>query len=392
MNYHIGIDATNIKNGGGLTHLSRVLNALDTSTIGISKITVWAPKILHGYIAKNSQIEVITPPWLMGGLVKQLFGQHFLLNRELKNNDCDLLFCPGGVRPLICSKKTVTMCQNMLPFLFEESRRFGYISRMFFKMLALRIIQKRSFKKSSGVIFLTSYAKNFVSDLIGLDKKVSIVVPHGMEKRFYLTPRFQKKITDYSFEKPFKILYVSVLMPYKMQLEVARAVHALRESGIPLEISFVGSSWSWYGESVKGELSQLDRHHLYLKWFENIDFYKLHEIYHAADGFLFASSCENLPNILLEDMCAGLPIACSDLPAMREVLADGGIYFDPSDEYSIAEAIALLLNDRENRVFLSSEAFRKSQLYSWERCSRETFLFLIDIVKGFNRSGTTSHV
>ena len=293
---------------------------------------------------------------------------------------------------MICSTKTVTMCQNMLPFLFEESRRFGYISRMFFKMLALRIIQARSFKKSSGVIFLTSYAKNFVSNLIDLDKKNSIVVPHGVEKRFYLTPRLQKKITDYSFDKPFKILYVSVLMPYKMQLEVVRAVHVLRESGIPLEISFVGSSWSWYGERVREELNQLDRHRTYLKWHENIDFRILHEVYHSADGFLFASSCENLPNILIEAMAAGLPITCSDRPAMKEVLADGGIYFDPNDDQSIVDAILLLLNNREYREVLSATAYNKSLQYSWENCSKETFCFLVDVLNNLKKTGITAHV
>ena len=33
--------------------------------------------------------------------------------------------------------------------------------------------------------------------------------------------------------------------------------------------------------------------------------------YHDADAFLFASSCENMPNILLEAMISGLPIISS---------------------------------------------------------------------------------
>ena len=36
---------------------------------------------------------------------------------------------------------------------------------------------------------------------------------------------------------------------------------------------------------------------------------KMHLAYRDANLFLFASSCENLPNILLEAMSAGLPVA-----------------------------------------------------------------------------------
>ena len=50
-----------------------------------------------------------------------------------------------------------------------------------------------------------------------------------------------------------------------------------------------------------------------------------------ANLFVFASSCENMPNTLVEAMAIGLPIACSDRGPMPEVLRDGGVYFDPED-------------------------------------------------------------
>jgi len=43
------------------------------------------------------------------------------------------------------------------------------------------------------------------------------------------------------------------------------------------------------------------------------------------DLFIFASSCENMPNTLLEGMASDLPIACSNRGPMPEVLRDGGV-------------------------------------------------------------------
>ena len=66
---------------------------------------------------------------------------------------------------------------------------------------------------------------------------------------------------------------------------------------------------------------------------------QLNAHYAAANLCVFASSCENMPNILLEGMASGLPIACSNRGPMSEILGDAGLYFDPEVVDSIAEAI-----------------------------------------------------
>ena len=103
---------------------------------------------------------------------------------------------------------------------------------------------------------------------------------------------------------------------------------------------------------------------------------KLPELLAESDLFIFASSCENMPNTLVEGMASGLPIACSDRGPMPEVLRDGGTYFDPTDPASIASAIEKLLVDTELRATFARRAAELSREYSWERCARETWAFL----------------
>jgi glycosyltransferase involved in cell wall biosynthesis len=95
-----------------------------------------------------------------------------------------------------------------------------------------------------------------------------------------------------------------------------------------------------------------------------------------SDIFLFASSCENLPVTLLEAMAVGLPIACSNRGPMPEVLADGGVYFDPEDNKSIADAVELLIKDDSLREKIAKQAKTLSQQYSWSRCADETWAFI----------------
>ena len=92
-----------------------------------------------------------------------------------------------------------------------------------------------------------------------------------------------------------------------------------------------------------------------------------------------------MPNILLESMAAGLPIACSNLGPMPEMLGDAGVYFNPEQPDEIAAAIRKLLESSELRANLAELAFQQAQLYSWERCAQETFDFLSQIAREHQR-------
>ena len=97
-----------------------------------------------------------------------------------------------------------------------------------------------------------------------------------------------------------------------------------------------------------------------------------------ADLFIFASGCENMPNTLVEAMAVGLPIACSNRGPMPEVLADGGVYFDPEDADSIAEAIEQIVQSPALRLAIAQRAKVLSQQYNWKRCADETWAFVAE--------------
>ena len=134
------------------------------------------------------------------------------------------------------------------------------------------------------------------------------------------------------------------------------------------------------GPSYKPALKRLneavilhDRGWQWVKYFKDVSYSELHRYYHSADVGLFASSCENLPNILLEMMASGLPVACSDRGPMCEILGDGGEYFNPEDIDDIASALERILLSKSNRKIYSERAYTRSLSYSWDRTAMDTF-------------------
>ncbi len=374
----LAIDASNISSGGGLTHLFQLLSAARPDESNLKAIHLWTSRQTAQKLPKRDWLVFHTPLWCDAGLARRIWGQQFQLPTMVKHAGCDVLFSPGGTLPAWSPVPIVTMSQNMLPFEPDRAALFGRWSWMRLKMRMLRISQGRSFRRAHGVIFLTQYARDAVTTALGCLRGASAIIAHGIESRFVMSPRPQKSARDFA-SLPLQLLYVSIQMPYKHHIEVMQAVAQLRHEGLTVVLQMVGANAGAYGEAVRRHRLALDPHESFLHDLGHVDFGRLHELYRQADIFLFASSCENLPNILIEAMAAGLPIACADRGPMPEVLADAGEYFDPELPASITRAIEELADDPTLRAELATRAWRRAHDYSWERCARETLDFVSHI-------------
>lgn len=382
MKFHLGIDASNIRAGGGLTHLGQLLSAADPEALGFERIIVWSGAKTLNHLPDRSWLEKIHLPILDRSLPLRYYWQQWLLPGCLQRAGATALFSPGGTLPRSLVIPQVTMSQNLLPFESQESKRFGNLTNLMrLKMLLLRQSQGRSVTHADGVIFLTEYARNRVFTELGIDSKRSAIIPHGIEKRFFCEPKAPSMSPVFSTVRPFKIIYVSIVDVYKHQWHVAEAVASLRSKGIPTEIEFIGPAYPPALNRLEATIRLKDPNGEFLHYRGAISFDSLHNAYKNADAFVFASSCENLPNILLEAMAAGLPIACSNRGPMPEVLGDAGIYFDPESSDTIEKALYTIFQGEDLRQQIACKAFSKAQEFSWKRCAEDTFSFIAETIR-----------
>jgi glycosyltransferase involved in cell wall biosynthesis len=371
----IGIDATNIRAGGGVTHLKELLNHSNPEINNFKKIIVWSSNITLSKIQNKSWIIKKSPKFLNQNLFFRIFWQIFFLKREAKKNKCDIIFVPGGsvstsFRPI------VTMSRNMLPFESKELNRFGF-TFTFFKLYLLKFIQIRSFRSANGLIFLNNYAKENIIKYLNKRKLNYSIIPHGVSSNFLFNPQIRnfKNFDNFTYNNPCKILYVSIIDNYKHQKNVILAINNLRKQNIPVSIDLIGPPGLGYKEFNK-VLNNINNHKDFIYYHGNVDHNVLNKYYYNADIFLFASTCENMPNILLESMAAGLPIACSNAGPMPEILKDCGVYFDSENINSIETTLSNLIKSKQIRENLSSKVYLESLNYNWGKCTDETFQYL----------------
>jgi glycosyltransferase involved in cell wall biosynthesis len=376
----LGIDLTSPGSGGARRHITELLNRFNPQDHGFNKIIVWGGADLLSKLPKKYFIEKRSHKYLNRSLNYRIIWNLFFKDKQVTSS-CDILFSPFGTY-YNKSFPYVSMSRNMLLFDNTEIERFKFFSFIRLKLFLIRIQQSRSFKKASGIIFISEYAKSTILNKLRLNLLKTAIINHGVSSQFSQFPKLQLPITDYSDKKPFKLLYVSSVWHYKHQWNIVEAVSILREKGYPIILNLIGSNDNLDAELLlTTALKKCDPENKFVIWNKHIDASLVYKYYQNSDGFIFGSTCENMPNILIEAMSSGLPILCSNFLPMPEFLKDAGFYFDPLNINEIVSQIELFLQNHIMRDIKSQKSFSLSKLYSWEKCADETFSFLNNCIQ-----------
>ena len=376
---HLGIDASNIRAGGGVTHLVELLGVAEPALHGFKRVIVWGGTDTLQQIEDRPWLIKVSDPLLDQSLPERLYWQRFLLDHLAHQAECEVLFVPGGTYSGTF-QPFVTMSQNLLPFDRNEARRYG-ISWMFLKLQMLRKLQSQTMRRAGGVVFLTDHAREVVMRTLKQLDGPTVLIPHGINNMFDFPPRPQYGINHYSPQNAFCILYVSTVTVYKHQRRIAEAVAALRNKGLPVNLELVGSAYPPALRRLRKTLMRLDPGEEFIRYRGLISHDELHKEYKHADAFVFASSCETFGQIVTEAMSAGLPIASSNTGTMRELLADSALYFNLEKQTEITEVLEKLIKDPSLRAHLALGAYQRAQTFTWERCARATFDFIAQVVR-----------
>lgn len=368
----VGIDASRNRSGGAKAHIIGILNEINEDFPSeIKQIHIWSYSELLDLLPNEKWLIKHAPDELKKSLPRQLYWQFFRLPKEARRNKVDLMLNTDA--GTVCRfQPSVTMSRDMLSYEAGEMERFGFsIQRL--RLILLRYVQNYSLKNSTAAVFLTKYASEVIQQYSGKIKNYTII-PHGVSDNFRVTSNNK----DFNFNEEIKCIYVSNVSYYKHQNHVAQAISDLRKK-YNIKIKFIGGGDGKAQENFINLKNELDKDGLFIEQLEFLRHSELPNYIQDSDLFIFASSCENMPNTLIEGMSSGLPIVCSNRGPMPEVLQDGGTYFDPENSKSIADAIEKMILDRELRLKLKERSFQLSNNYSWKRCAKETFNFLIEV-------------
>jgi glycosyltransferase involved in cell wall biosynthesis len=373
-----GVDGSRNRSGGARSHLIGILS--EDIHVGIEKVHVWSYKALLDEIPDSNWLVKHNPPLLEKSLFFQIYWQVFSLPREARKNRSNILLNTDA--GTVCNfSPAVVMSRDMLSYEPNEMQRYG-ISLSRLRLLLLKYIQAMSMKRAAGVIFLTKYAALVIQQFTGKIVNAA-VIPHGIGVNFKQETHGGEWTVHE--KKQIRCLYVSNIDLYKHQEKVVNAIGILKKEGYNLELILAGAKADGRTqEMVDNAIAENDPNGNFISQKGAVKHNEIPFLLREADIFIFASSCENMPNTLIEAMSSGLPIACSDKGPMPEILKNGGVYFNPEQPQSIATALKTIIDDKNLRINIAKRAKELSEHYSWARCANETWEFLVTTFEAYS--------
>jgi len=99
-------------------------------------------------------------------------------------------------------------------------------------------------------------------------------------------------------------------------------------------------------------------------------------LYAAATAVALPSLAEGFGLPAVEAAACGAPVLLSDLPAHRESLGDGGLYFAPRDAAALAAALTLMVDDPEARRRLAARGRSAVAPLTWNAAAERLRMLL----------------
>ena len=357
----IAINALSARKGGGITYLMNLFEGFGDNKE--AEFFVLTSNSIQ--FSDRSNVKHVKARWPTINPLTRSLWESIFLPIYLRKIKADILFCPGGTinlkAPAGC--KTVTMFRNMLPFDPVQRKKYGLSFQRLRNFLLNRLMRK-SMSRADMVIFLSEHVRNQIMLQINGTLTKTVVIPHGLHNRFKTADSNNIKRPEWLPECEY-LLYVSIFDVYKNQLEVVRGYSKLKQFRQTEEkLVLVGEHLNRYGQRVKDEINRLDLQRSVLLP-GAIPYQALPNVYKHAKLIIFASECENCPNILIEALGSGKPLLVSNRQPMPEFGRDAVKYFNPALPEDLANKIYSIIDDQVILDKLSEKVRVLAQSYDW---------------------------
>jgi glycosyltransferase involved in cell wall biosynthesis len=228
-----------------------------------------------------------------------------------------------------------------------------------------------------GLIADTAVSRDDVCATLGLAPSAFTVVHLGAERPAPVAPAPEASVRErYGLATGRIVLCVAAKRPHKNQALLVRALPALPDD-VRLVLAGHAEPYEQELRALAGELGVADRV-VFADWVPEAD---LEALWGLADVAAFPTRAEGFGLPIIEALGRGVPVACSDLPVLREVGGVAPRHFPPDDPDAAARTIGAMLADPPDPAPGREWAAR----FTWRAAAEDTWT-VYDRVMGAGRA------
>jgi glycosyltransferase involved in cell wall biosynthesis len=288
-------------------------------------------------------------------------GEQLLLPRLAARHGIDLLHSLGNFSPLRGGFRRVVTLHDLRHRRLPEAVPF--VNRV-----ATRVLLDAGARRSHRILTGSAASASDIETLLGIDARRIDTTAYGVAAPGAATPGAALRESLGLGDRRI-VLSAGLRERHKNHARLVEALGLLEPAERPLLV-ICGRA----GPDPDPLQAEVDARGLQDDvrlegWLPSAD---LEGLYALADAVVHPSLFEGFGLPVLEAMRRGVPVACSDIPVLREVAGDDALRFDPGAAASIADALRRLHGDRALRERLREAGLHRAARYTWERTAHGT--------------------
>jgi glycosyltransferase involved in cell wall biosynthesis len=239
--------------------------------------------------------------------------------------------------------------------------------------LRLRWQVSANARRAAAVITVSEYSKRDLHDAYGIDSDKIAVIGLGTDPMLAEAP--EPAAID-AVKREFGIthryvLSVGRLNARKNLIGLLRAFERVRGRLVePVQLVLAGSR-DYQADQLDRAIASSPCHADVLR-VGYVSREKLPALLSGASVFAYPSFFEGFGLPPLEAMVCGVPVICSRVTSLPEVVGDAALTFDPNDVDDIATAMLAVLNDPALRARLIHKGRERAAHFTWQSTAART--------------------
>jgi len=242
---------------------------------------------------------------------------------------------------------------------------------------------KKVWRQADALVAISEHTKRDLTELVGIaPEKISVIYPGnsisrrdiGVEERRLFLQKHGLVRSD-GTALPF-ILFVGNIEPRKNLQGLIEAFNILRSANPPdanreneVRLVLAGAD-GW----KNGKIRRAWRRSPYrddMKFLGYVSQAEKEILYASAAVLAYPSFYEGFGFPPLEAMTYGLPVVCSNVSSLPEVVGDAALMINPFRPEEIAAALALAIADDGLRAHLIAKGHERAKPFSWDKAAGE---------------------
>lgn len=275
--------------------------------------------------------------------------------------DFDLFFGPlNNLSPRLYDRPTVAILHDIQEQYFPENFSRG-------ELLGRREVYPEICRSTTILVAISEFCKQTFVDKFNIDPGKIEVIPNAPQADLVNAPGNGQWSRSPLPER--YLFYPANGYKHKNHALLLDAVTKLKGEGLDLPIVFSGYELPG-GFPLRKEIAargMTDQCH----FFTDLPSEALRYLFRCALAVVMPTNFEGFGMPAIEAAACGVPLVCTDLPVLREVLGDNALFFQMNNLDDLCNQIRRVVEDAPLREGLIANGFEIAKHFTWDNSARK---------------------